>query len=386
MINPVSRIVGLIIRPKKTFEEAKDDSLAFVFPLCILIIFLDLMVKLIVPNGYPWVNPLYTYDSVFTFLTSVAGALAGIGMLAIIMRIARKKQTLRPAARVFLNAFIPLALFQLLLAGITHSLAFRRFPLDGIYPAMGILTPVMWIWTIVLMAIGLKVIFGLPIVHAAVCSVAAFFAYYLLFLAMILPVTWILSTSETFLIYKLQMIPVVLVLVFTWYYIMEKRQLVQEQQNRWQDTQKYAWGAIMVLIASFLFLPLYTHGGSTDMSQLSAHLDMIGKSMINTPGNLYIQETELIAIIGLMIVLFFIHGIGIAGRRIPLLASILSFAYLWISGSIIAGWQKFFEVMDSRSVQAGWGTWIPPIIGLIYILIVVFMKETKSTQDATERV
>jgi hypothetical protein len=39
--------------------------------------------------------------------------------------------------------------------------------------------------------------------------------------------------------------------------------------------------------------------------------------------------------------------------------------------------------MDSLPVQPDWGTWIVPLTGLIYLLIVVFYKETTPAGEET---
>ncbi len=111
------------------------------------------------------------------------------------------------------------------------------------------------------------------------------------------------------------------------------------------------------------------------MSQLSANLDMIPKALIGSPGTLYIQEAELIAILGLVVVIYFLHGTGIVGRKVPLLATTLSLVYLGISAGMIAGWQEFYRSMDSQAVRPDWGTWAVPLVGLIYILIFLFCRE-----------
>jgi hypothetical protein len=379
MINPVSRIAGLVLRPKKTFEEAKDDPLVFVFSLYLLIVFLGFVSKLIVSASYlsaaPLLREFLFMEAAFSFLYSVVGALVGIGMLAIATRISGQRQTLRPAARVFLYANIPLALVILLVNGITGPLVYRGSPLASWVSSAGlILVIAVYIWTIVLVIIGLRVIFGLPAFSAAVCAVAGLSAAALL--SVIYSFGSILLVPVQLVAARLLAVPLILAVVFGCYYLLESRQLVQEQRNKWEITQLYSWGAIAVLIAGFLYLPLYRHGRYTEMSQLAMSLQMLTGSPSRTASTMGMQEFEMIAIIGLMIVIFFLHGIGIASRKIPILSSVLSVIFLAISFSYIAGWQTFHHYMDSLPVQPDWGTWIVPLTGLIYLLIVVFYKET----------
>jgi len=386
MINPVSRITGLVLRPKKTFEDAKDDPLVFVFSLYLLIVFLSFVLKLIVSASYlsvaPQLREFLFMEAAFSFLFSIVGALVGTGMLAIVTRIAGKRQTLRPAARVFLYAGIPLALVLLVVNGITGPLVYRGSPFASWVSSAGlVLVIAVYIWTIVLVITGLRAIFGLPTVSAAVCAVAGLSAAALVSLIyssgslMLVPVQLVVA--------RFLAIPLILAVVFGLYYLLESRQLVQEQRGRWELTQLYSWGAIAALILSFLYLPLYRHGGYTEGSQLSMSLQMLTQSPYGTASTMGMQELEIIAIIGLMIVIFFLHGIGIAGRKIPILSFVLSLIFLAISFSYIAGWQTFHHYMDSLPVQPDWGTWIVPLTGLIYLLIVVFYKETPPAGNET---
>ena len=386
MINPVSRITGIVLQPKKTFEDAKDDPLVFVFSLYLLIVFLIFVANLAIPAlsrpAGPSLAAFFLLDSAFSLLSSLFGVLIGAGILAIVTRIARQRQTLRPAARIFLYSNIPMALTNLIITVITGLLALlSHYATLWISSAYWILFIVMFIWTIVLVIIGLKVIFGLSTPRAAAYGIAAVFATGIVSLGY--PFPSILSLSAGTLAFRLLTVPLILAVVFGLYYLLESRQLVQEQRNKWEITQLYSWGAIAVLIAGFLYLPLYRHGGYTEGSQLSMSLQMLTQSPYGTASTMGMQEMEMIAIIGLMIVIFFLHGIGIAGRKIPILSFVLSLIFLAISFSYIAGWQTFHHYMDSLPVQPDWGTWIVPLTGLIYLLIVVFYKETPSAGEET---
>jgi len=386
MINPVSRITGIVLQPKKTFEDAKDDPLVFVFSLYLLIVFLIFVANLAIPAlsrpAGPSLAAFFLLDSAFSLLSSLFGVLIGAGILAIVTRIARQRQTLRPAARIFLYSNIPMALTNLIITVITGLLALlSHYATLWISSAYWILFIVMFIWTIVLVIIGLKVIFGLSTPRAAAYGIAAVFATGIVSLGY--PFPSILSLSAGTLAFRLLTVPLILAVVFGLYYLLESRQLVQEQRNKWEITQLYSWGAIAVLIAGFLYLPLYRHGGYTEGSQLSMSLQMLTQSPYGTASTMGMQEMEMIAIIGLMIVIFFLHGIGIAGRKIPILSFVLSLIFLAISFSYIAGWQTFHHYMDSLPVQPDWGTWIVPLTGLIYLLIVVFYKETPPAGNET---
>ena len=386
MINPVSRITGIVLRPKKTFEDAIDDPLVFVVSLYGAIVVLIFVANLAIPAlsrpAGPSLAAFFLLDSAFSLLSSLFGALIGAGILAIVTRIAGQRQTLRPAARIFLYSNIPMALTNLIITVITGLLALlSHYATLWISSAYWILFIVMFIWTIVLVIIGLKVIFGLSTPRAAAYGIAAVFATGIVSLGY--PFPSILSLSAGTLAFRLLTVPLVLAAVFGLYYLLESRQLVQEQRNKWEIIQLYSWGAIAALILSFLYLPLYRHGGYTEGSQLSMSLQMLTQSPYGTASTMGMQEMEMIAIIGLMIVIFFLHGIGIAGRRIPILSFVLSLIFLAISFSYIAGWQTFHHYMDSLPVQPDWGTWIVPLTGLIYLLIVVFYKETTPAGDET---
>jgi hypothetical protein len=165
------------------------------------------------------------YDTIFRFLVPMAKAIIGTGMLAIITIIATKKQTFQPAARIFLYANIPLVLFFFLMNGIINplvnlGLSSLQFMSNFEY----ILTIVFWIWTIILIIIGLKVVFRLSTRSATVCSVVGFFSTYLLTVTMI-QYTYLTirePTSLMYIVYKFQLLPVILILVFGLYYILEK--------------------------------------------------------------------------------------------------------------------------------------------------------------------
>jgi len=388
MINPVSRIIGLVLQPEKTFNDAKDDSLVFVFSLYLLIVFLSSVLNLVFATAFlsaqPSLKVFFLLDAAFSFLFTIIGALVGTGMLAIVTRIARKRQTLRPAARVFLYASIPIALFYLVVAGMSGlQILWGPSIARWIFSAQWILFIAGFIWTIVLGIIGLKVSFGISTFSAAVCAGAGFFADALL--SVMYSYGSFLLIPVQVLVVRLLTMPAILVAVFGLYYLLESRQLVQEQRNTWEITQLYSWGAIAVLIAGFLYFPLYRHGGVTDMSQLSMSLQILTESSTMTASTMGMQQTGMIAVIGLMIVLFFLHGTGIVNRKIPLLSSVLSFVFLAISAAYIAGWQAFYHAFDSRPVEPYMGTWIVPLVGIIYLLIVLFYKETAPTGDETKK-
>jgi hypothetical protein len=229
--------VGIITQPKKTFEDSKTDSLIFVFSLYFLIFFFGLVLELIIVSSavhelkdYSLYN-MFLYDSIFNFLVPIAKALIGTGMLAIITIIAKKKHTFQHAARIFLYANIPLALFFFLMTGIINPLVKWLPFLQSIANFEFILTIVFWIWTIILIIIGLKVIFGLSTKSATVCSVAGFLSTYLLTVTMI-QYTYLTvrePTSMMYIVYRFQLLPVILIVVFGLYYILEK--LLGTQNN-----------------------------------------------------------------------------------------------------------------------------------------------------------
>jgi hypothetical protein len=216
MVNPLQRITGMILRPTITFAEAKDDPLDSVSVPYLLIALLGLLVKL------PGSQTILEFEALFTFLTALAGALAGTGMLAIITRIAGKRQTLWPAARVFLSAIIPLLLCNLLVNAMLLSGYLGFSPARAVAGISWIFMILVCIWTIVLLVIGLEVLFGMPAPRAALCSGAALAATFLAVLAMTLPVAGILAISEPGLLTKLQLFPVVMVGIFGCYGILEE--------------------------------------------------------------------------------------------------------------------------------------------------------------------
>ena len=226
MVNPLQRITGMILRPTITFAEAKDDPLDSVSVPYLLIALLGLLVKLLTPadafSFLPGSQTILEFEALFTFLTALAGALAGTGILAIITRIAGKRQTLWPAARVFLSAIIPLLLCNLLVNVMLLSGYLGFSPARAVAGISWIFMILVCIWTIVLLVIGLEVLFGMPAPRAALCSVAALAATFLAVLAMTLPVAGILAISEPGLLTKLQLFPVVMVGIFGCYGILEE--------------------------------------------------------------------------------------------------------------------------------------------------------------------
>jgi hypothetical protein len=388
MVSPVSRITGIFVQPKKTFEDAKDDPLIFVVSLYGAIVFLSFLVNLampaLAPSAGPSIAAFFLLGSAFSLLYSLFGALIGAGLLAIVTRIAGQKQTLRPAARIFLYSNIPMALANLIITAISALLMLLSpFAAFGIYSVSWILSIVMFIWTIVLIIIGVKAVFGFSTLRAAACGIAAVLAMGIV--AFGYPFPSILSLSAGALAFGLLAVPVIAAAVFGFYYLLEYRQMVQEERGGWEKTQIYSFAAIAVLLISFFYLPIYQHGRYTDMSQLATALQSLMGPSARTASTMGMQQVEMIAIIGLMNAIFFLHGIGVVKRKIPILSTVLSFVFLAISFSYIAGWQSFYSFMDSHPVQPGWGTWIVPLVGLGYLLLVLWYKEPAPPRDGTQQ-
>lgn len=147
-----------------------------------------------------------------------------------------------------------------------------------------------------------------------------------------------------------------------------------ESKSTWSATQLFSWIAIVVLIISYQYFPIYLAGGYSMKSQLSHSLYFLLDSPLHTINDIGMQELAMIAIIGVMIILFFLHAIGVVGRNVPILASLLSFVYLIIAGIYIAGWASFYRIY-SDPVIPFLGTLVVPLIGLLYMIIIYFWKE-----------